>query len=251
MVIIDMHIHLSKGRGPVSAFIEEMDAAGVDIAVVFGSGAARRPSIDNQFVAQAVKDFPHRFIPFVYFDPRREEEAVEEVEKYLRDHRWKGVKVGHQHAVARFMYPMMEKAEEYGAVVAIHSDHSIRNHPYIIGDIANSFPKVKTVILHMGGGTCFDSELLSTRMAEKNTNIYLESSFSNPYNVKMAVEKIGADRVMFGSDDSNRGYKGRYEKPGQFMDLMLDVVRLSGLPKEQEEMVLGGSVAKLLGVKKK
>jgi hypothetical protein len=53
---------------------------------------------------------------------------------------------------------------------------------------------------------------------------------------------------MYGSDDSNRGYEGRYEAPGQFMDLMLDVVRLAGLPKKQEEMVLGGSAAKLLGV---
>jgi predicted TIM-barrel fold metal-dependent hydrolase len=145
----------------------------------------------------------------------------------------------------------MEKAQEYAALVVVHSDHSIRNHPYVIGDIANSFPKVKTVILHMGGGTCFDSELLSVKVAEKNPNIYLETCYSNPYAIKMAVERIGADRVMFGSDSSNDGYGSRYDRPGDYMDLMLDAVRVIGLPKRQEEAVLGGTAAKLLGVKKR
>lgn len=227
------------GGGPASTLIESANAANVDKLIVFS---------ENEFVAQAAKDFSDRFIPFVYFDPRYEEAALVEVDKYVGELGWKGIKVGHQHAVARFMYPMMEKAQQYGAVVVIHSDHSIRNHPYIIGDIANSFPKVKTVILHMGGGTCFDSELLSVKMAEKNPNILLETCYSNPYAIRMAVERIGADRVMFGSDSSNDGYGSRFDKPGQYMDLMLDAVRVIGLPKDQEEMVLGGTAAKLLGV---
>ena len=240
LVIIDAHCHLSPRGGEASKLIESMNPAGIDIACVFGN--------NNEFVAEAAKNFPDRFIPFVYFDPRYEEIAVETVEKYATELGWKGVKVGHQHAVARYMYPMMEKAEEHGLLVVIHSDHSIRNHPYIIGDIANSFPKVPTVILHMGGGTCFDSELLSTKIAEKNENIYLETCYSNPYAIKQAVETIGADRVMFGSDDSNNGYGSRFDKPGQYQELMLDAVRVIGLPKDQEKAVLGGTAARLLGI---
>jgi len=248
MVVIDAHCHLSKGRGPVELLIESMDATGVDMVVAFGSGAAKNPAIDNRFVAEADEAFPGRFIPFVFFDPRYEEIGLIEVEKYLKDYGWKGVKVSHQHAVARFMYPMMEIAERYGVVVVVHSDHSIRNHPYIIGDIANSFPNVKTVILHMGGGTCFDSELLSTKMAVKNDNIYLETCYSNPYAIKQAVETIGADRVMFGSDSSNGGYGSRFEKAGDYMELMLDAVRVADITEEQKKAVLGDSAAKLLGV---
>ncbi len=248
MVVIDAHCHLSqrwKPTGPATLLIDDMDAAGVDIAVVFGVfGDAE----DNAFVAKSAGEHPDRFIPFVNFDPSYEEGGLELVEKYLGEYKWKGVKVGHTHAVARFMYPMMEIAEGYGAVVAVHSDHSIRNHPYIIGDIANSFPKVKTVILHMGGGTCFDSELLSTKMAEKNPNIYLETCYSNPYAIKQAVERIGAEKVMFGSDSANGGYGSRFEKAGDYMGLMLDAVRFADLPEEQEKLVLGDSAAKLLGV---
>lgn len=248
MVVIDAHCHLSqrwKPTGPATLLIDDMDAAGVDMAVVFGVfGDAE----DNAFVAKSAEEHPDRFIPFVNFDPSYEEVGLKLVEKYLGEYKWRGVKVGHTHAVARYMYPMMEIAEGYGAVVAVHSDHSIRNHPYIIGDIANSFPNVKTVILHMGGGTCFDSELLSTKMAVKNPNIYLETCYSNPYAIKQAVEAIGADRVMFGSDDSNNGYGSRFEKPGQYQELMLDAVRVIGLPKDQEEAILGGTIASLIGV---
>jgi predicted TIM-barrel fold metal-dependent hydrolase len=248
MVVIDTHCHLSKGRGPVELLIESMDAANVDMAVVFGSGAAKNPAIDNKFVAEADKAFPGRFIPFVFFDPRYEEIGLHEVEKYLKNYAWKGVKVSHQHAVARFMYPMMEVAEKYGVIVVVHSDHSIRNHPYIIGDIANSFPKVPTVILHMGGGTCFDSELLSTKMAVKNDNIYLETCYSNPYAIKQAIDTIGAERVMFGSDSSNGGYGSRFDKPGDYMNLMLDAVRVADISEEQKISVLGDSAVKLLKV---
>ncbi|MDP6049084.1 MAG: amidohydrolase family protein [Candidatus Bathyarchaeota archaeon] len=240
MVIIDAHCHLSPRRSKASSLVESMDPAGIDMACVFGN--------DNEFVAEAAKNFPDRFIPFVYFDPRYEEIGVETVEKYAIEYGWKGVKVGHQHAVARFMYPMMEKAEEHKMIVVIHSDHSIRNHPYVIGDIANSFPKVPTVILHMGGGTCFDSELLSTKIAQKNENIYLETCYSNPFAIKQAVETLGSERIMFGSDESNGGYGSRFEKPGQYQDLMLDAVRVIGLQKDQEEAVLGGTAAKLLGI---
>lgn len=248
MVVIDAHCHLSQRwapAGPATLLIDDMDATGVDMAVVFGVFG---DSEDNDFVAQSAEENKDRFIPFVNFDPSYEEVGLELVEKYLGENKWKGVKVGHVHAVARYMYPMMEIAERYDAVVAVHSDHSIRNHPYIIGDIANSFPKIKTVILHMGGGTCFDSELLSTKIAEKNDNIYLETCYSNPYAIKQAVERIGPERVMFGSDSSNGGYGSRFENPGDYMNLMLDAVRYADLTKNQEKVVLGGSATKLLEI---
>jgi predicted TIM-barrel fold metal-dependent hydrolase len=78
--------------------------------------------------------------------------------------------------------------------------------------------------------------------------VYLETCYSNPYAIKQAVEALGAERVMYGSDSSNGGYGSRYEEPGQYMDLMLDAVRLAGLGPGEEEMVLGGSAARLLGV---
>lgn len=241
MVIIDSHCHLSNrfGSGSASRLIESLDGAGVDMACVFS---------DNQFVEESVKQYPDRFIPFVYFDPRNEEADLEKVDLYVGKKGWKGIKVGHQFPVARSMYPMMEKAEDYGALVVIHSDHSPKNHPYLIGDIANSFPRVNTVIYHMGSGVILLSELVSIKIGEKNPNIYLETSYSHPNAIKKAVETLGADRVMFGSDASNGGYGLHYDNPADYIDIHLDAVRLCNLPKEQEDMVMGGTIAKLLEV---
>jgi predicted TIM-barrel fold metal-dependent hydrolase len=100
----------------------------------------------------------------------------------------------------------------------------------------------------MGGGLGLDVELVSTKVAEKNSNVYLETCYAHPYAIKQAVERLGADRVLFGSDASNGGYGNHYEKPGAYQKIHLDAVRLIGLPKEQEDMVLGGAAAKLLGV---
>ena len=241
MVIIDSHCHLSNrfGSGPASWLIESLDGAGVDKACVFS---------DNKFVEKAVEEYPDRFIPFVYFDPRYEESDLDEVDSYVGEKGWKGIKVGHQFPVARSMYPMMEKAESYGALVVIHSDHTPKDHPYIIGDIANSFPKVNTVIFHMGSGVILDSELVSIKIAEKNPNVYLETSYSHPYAIKKSVETLGADRVMFGSDASNGGYGLYYDNPADYIDVHLDAVRLCNLPKEEEDMVMCGTIAKLLEV---
>jgi predicted TIM-barrel fold metal-dependent hydrolase len=241
MVIIDAHCHLSehKGNGPASQLLEGMNVAGIDIAIVFG---------DNDFVSRSSKEYPDRFIPFYYFNPRNEDVQLEEFESYARDRRWKGVKVGHELAVARFMYQMMEIAEKYELIYVHHSGGGNEHHPFIIGDLANSFPKVRTVLLHMGGGMSLDLELASTKVAEKNPNVYLETCYAHPYAIKQAVERLGADRVMFGSDASNNGYGSYYEKRGQYQNIHLDAVRLIGLPRDQEEMVLGGTAARLLGI---
>lgn len=240
MVIIDAHCHLSKrmGNGPATVLLESMDAAGIDMAVVFG---------DNDFVEESTEKYPDRFIPFYYFNPRNEMSQLAELEEYAKKG-WRGVKVGHEYAVARAMYPMMELAEKYEMMVVIHSGPGNEFHPMIIGDIASSFPKVKTAILHMGGGVALDVELVSTKVAEKHDNLYLETCYSHPYAIKQAVERLGPWKVLFGSDASNGGYGSHYDKPGMYQDLHLDAVRLIGLPKEQEEIVLGKAIAKLVGV---
>jgi len=227
------------GAGPASSLIEGMDAAKIDMAVVFG---------DNKFVAESAKLYPYRLIPFFYFNPRYEEAQIPELERHAKELGWKGVKVGHENALAPAMYRMMEVAEKYDLVFVIHSGPSYKYHPMIIGDLASSFPKVKTVILHIGGGMSLDVELVSANVAEKNPNIYLETSYAHPYAIKHAVDRIGVERIMYGSDASNNGFARHYTHPGAYQEIHMETVRLIGLPEEQEDMILGGSVAKLLGV---
>jgi predicted TIM-barrel fold metal-dependent hydrolase len=208
---------------------------------------------NNDFNMQAARDYPKRIIPFIYFDPRYEEDGLDEIDRCMENAGdiIKGIKVGHQYAVARYMYPMMEKAQEYGLAVGIHSDCKVTGHPYIIGDLANSFPKVDTIILHMGGRTSAAAEMLSIKVAEKNANVWLETSFSNPYPIKKAVEILGSERIMFGSDSSNSpfGYGGGFEKQVYNILIHAHSVRCLGLSKDQEDNLMGLNAARLFNLK--
>jgi hypothetical protein len=53
---------------------------------------------------------------------------------------------------------------------------------------------------------------------------------------------------MFGSDSSNGGYGSRFEKAGDYMELMLDAVRVADIIGKQKRGVLGDSAAKLLEI---
>ncbi len=166
---------------------------------------------------------------------------------------FKGIKVGHEYAVARYMYPMMEKAQEYKLPVGIHSDHSVRGNPYVIGDLANSFPKVPTIILHMGGRTAASAETVAVTVAKKNKNVWLETCFSNPFPIKLAVDKIGPDRIMFGSDSSNSsvGYGAGYERQAYEMMTHALSIQYLDLPKDQEDKLMGLNAARLFGLEVK
>ncbi|MBQ04492.1 hypothetical protein CL673_07295 [Candidatus Bathyarchaeota archaeon] len=260
-IVIDAHTHLRGERRGVKAYVEtmidKMDAAGVDTIISMGSGGQYIEELrkNNDFNLQAAVDYPGRIVPFIYFDPRYEQEGIDEIDRCMAkdSETFKGIKIGHKFAVARWMYPMMEKAEEYGAVVGIHSDHSVRGHPYIIGDLANSFPKVPTVILHMGGRTSAAAEMLSIKMAEKNPNVWLETCFSTPFPVKKAVEILGPDQIMFGSDSSNSGlgYGSGYEKQAYEMMIHMHTIRCLNLLQEEEDKLMGLNAAKLFGVEVK
>ena len=82
MVVIDAHCHLSQRwtpTGPATLLIDDMDATGVDMAIVFGVfGDAE----DNAFVAKSADEHPDRFIPFVNFDPSYEEVGLELVDGF-------------------------------------------------------------------------------------------------------------------------------------------------------------------------
>jgi predicted TIM-barrel fold metal-dependent hydrolase len=260
-IVVDAHTHLSSGRRGIAltaeTMINKMDEAGVDTIISMGSGGQYLEQLvkSNDFNLQAAFDYPGRIVPFIYFDPRFEQDGIDEIDRCMAKagKTFKGIKIGHKFAVARWMYPMMEKAEEYGAVVGIHSDHSVRGHPYIIADLANSFPKVPTVILHMGGRTAAAAETLSIKMAEKNPNVWLETCFSNPFPVKKAVEILGPDRIMFGSDSSNSGfgYGSGYENQAYEMMIHMHTIRCLNLTQEEEDKIMGLNAAKLYDVEVK
>jgi predicted TIM-barrel fold metal-dependent hydrolase len=258
-LVIDAHTHLSSHsptgkKLSANSLIETMDAAGIDksISVGMGGNPLKKLKQNNDFNFQAALDYPERIIPFIYFEPRYKEDGLAEIDRCMEKGKdiYKGIKVGHNFALAKYMYPMMEKAQKYGLVFCIHCDATIRGHPLIVAELANSFPKVDIMLLHMVGRTGAATETLAIKAAENNPNIWLETSYSWPFPIKKAIDQIGVERILFGSDGANKG--GRWW-PGQHFEreeyhtlIMMENIRCLNLPIEDEKKILGLNTAKLL-----
>jgi predicted TIM-barrel fold metal-dependent hydrolase len=87
----------------------------------------------------------------------------------------------------------------------------------------------------MGGYFHVDEAI---EVAERQPNIVLETS-ATPYpdKIREAVERIGAERVVFGSD-------GPVSSPV----LEREKVMIADLSPEETDLVLGGNAARLLGL---
>jgi predicted TIM-barrel fold metal-dependent hydrolase len=68
-----------------------------------------------------------------------------------------------------------------------------------VDELAGNFPQVPIVLTKMGRGLkgCFDMCLV---VAMRNTNVFLDLTDSTGEHVREAVDRVGARRVMFGTD---------------------------------------------------
>lgn len=88
---------------------------------------------------------------------------------------------------------------------------------------------------HMGFRYYVDGAI---NVAMETPNIYLDTLLvSMPGYVSMAVNKVGADRILFGSD-----YPGGHSSP------MIATIKAANLGAEAEELIMGGNIARLLKI---
>lgn len=159
----------------------------------------------NEGVAEAAACYPGRFIPLVYLNPLEGADICrEKFETYVGGKGFRGIKMNPlRHAFVAddtAVDPVMEMARSRHLPVFIHSGHPPYSLPWSIALLAERFPEVKTVMIHMGHGhgVYIDAAL---KMAKRFPNIYLEMS-GMPMGVKIrqAYEEVGHDRIMFGTD---------------------------------------------------
>ena len=108
-------------------------------------------------------------------------------------------------------------------------------HPADIGFMALEFPNIPFIMDHMGYRYFVRQAILAAKHAP---NLYLATTaVPEPDFIKNAVNKLGPERVVFGSNG-----------PGMPPDLQLEVIRRVGLGPEAEALVLGGNAARLYGI---
>jgi len=112
--------------------------------------------------------------------------------------------------------PILEVLNQKKSALLIHcgrykDGHRDSNSSYLHGiEIAEKYPHIKIILAHMGGN---DTSVVkkAIQASENIPNISLDTSgISTPYRVEYAIEKIGAKRILFGSDFPWCSFRGMF-----------------------------------------
>jgi hypothetical protein len=243
-VIIDMHMHLEEvpslgWQMSADDCIRAMDAAGVDKAAVMT--ITDFPGVNPagvETIAEACRSHPDRLFGFIRLNPARQE-SRELLTRAVSELGFKGLKL---HPVSSLQHPggtatieLIRHAGELGVPTLFHCGDEPLSTPLSIAQAAAACPDSVIVLGHMGGYFHVDEAL---EVADRYPNVVLETS-AMPYPEKIAeaVHRVGAGRVVFGSD-------GPVSSPA----LERQKVAIAGLGSEKAGLVMGGTAQALLGV---
>jgi len=244
-MIVDSHVHLKHGDAQgtefsAEAIVKTMDEAGIGKSVVFAMSTTTRRSIE--MARAAVEKFPDRLIPYAYALPSYERPVLKELEEAVTRHSFRGIKVhlGECTLAGYVTDPLMRMAGEVGVPCLIDCGGRYT----AIEQMAGRFPGTKIIVAHLGRYLCQDGALIDRFMvmAQTHPNLYLEASgVVLPEKIAEAVRRIGAGRVLFGTD-------GPLAKPDLAGFVRAEVEKIRGLRLSalEENAVLGGSIADLL-----
>ncbi|TJX12939.1 amidohydrolase [Tissierella creatinini] len=238
---IDAHSHIGNFGGwaevsiDIESLVKQMDEYEIEKTILCGSG-----NNDNDDVYEAFKRYPERIIPIVFVNPY-EEKVVEKIHYYIRQKGFCGIKLHplmHAYvADAQELDPLMQAAEDLGVPVFIHCGHPPYSLPWSIALLAERFPKVKVIMIHMGHGHGVYIDA-SIKMAARYPNIYLEmSGMPMSSKIRQAYYQVGKDRIMFGID-----------APFHHPTVEIQKVLTSGLDNQGLEDVFYNNASKLMNL---
>lgn len=235
---------IDPDKNYVNEIIEDMDRHQVDAKVMI----AMPPDIEKDFhygeyipeygittmtshewISRAIALYPNRFLACACLNPL-EENSREELEDLVVNKGFREVKIHQAHY--RFevndkrVYPFYEKCIELDIPVAFHTgfspvqliDRYIPAMPHNIDELAYDFPNLKINMCHGGGNWYQDGIMIALR----NANIMIDIAGITDLCEKMVyprvdakdlirrfVEILGADRILFGTDnmDDEINYK--------------------------------------------
>ena len=238
--VVDAHCHAGRGDGLTGPwdthaslvhYERRARAAGIDRTVLlaaFHSDYGRA----NAEVAAIVRSDPGRYLGFAFVHPERDRGRIGElVGTAVRDYGFVGIKA-HRHD-GRLTREVCEVARAYRLPVLYD----------VLGDftipelVAPEYRSVAFVVPHLGS---FPDDWKAQRafldVLARHPNVFTDTAGVRNFDLVVeAVRRAGPHKVLFGSD-------GPQLHPG----VELEKVRLLGLPPDEEALVCGGNLLRLV-----
>ena len=202
----------SKPLGTLEDFIAELDSAGVTKSVCPGrdSESTIGCKVPNDYIASMVQQYPDRIIGFAGVDPLKGKEAVEEVERSIKELQLSGVALDPCFAYMspndQRLYPIYEKCIELNVPVILTVGPLpvkplLLKHgsPMPVDEVATDLPELDIICSH--GGWPFTLEMIAIAM--RHDNVYFENSgyhfMPGAEHIVQAANTIIPDKVLFAS----------------------------------------------------
>lgn len=245
-VIVDCHVHIGKAayyhvEADAALLLRAADRAGIDRMMVTDfSALVYDIKAGNEWIRREVSAHLDRFIPYYTVCAGRHGDwVVEDLERYVNDHGFRGLKIYSvpplQVIDDPFMLPLLAKAAELRVPVLAHSTGEE------CLSLCRQVPDLVIFNAHMG--CCPQAQgdwHRAVAAAKAHPNIYLDTTSSTFDNgmVEFAVREVGAERVLYGSDMP-------------LLDPILAVAKIteSNLTDREKDLILHGNIERLLGMR--
>jgi uncharacterized protein len=239
-MIIDCHCHAGKGDGltgpwdtaaPLEKYMRRAAAAGIERTVLFPAFHSNY-AVANREVARIVACRLNRFYGFAFIHPQRDRGRVAGlVRQAVEDFGFVGLKV-HRYD-ARITREICEVAQAYAMPVL----YDVMGEVSAVELLATEYPGVSFIIPHLGSfADDWRAQLAFIDHLVRHPNIFTDTSGVRRFDLlEQAARRAGARKILFGSD-------GPWLHPA----VELAKVRVLGLAREDEQLVLAGNFLRLI-----
>lgn len=206
-MIIDADVTLYPGSYDADDIIKDMCFSGIDQALISMKPPLHLSTIDDcaKELSGIISKNPDKFKGIAYVDPRLPECAdtikrcadLEGIEGIKIDSKLCGVRLDDRKAMA----PVAEAAIKHGFPLFARVSASAFDltHPMRLSRLLEEWPELQVAAINMGGASRpdFCADVFET--AKEHRNLWLIGSANYWQRVPQAIEKLGADRLIFGS----------------------------------------------------
>ena len=234
--------------------IAAMDKDRVDISVVLNYGWSTQALCTeiNDYILESIARYPKRLVGFCSVVPSADKAALKEVERCVKGGA-KGIgelRLDDQMKNSNWcelVSPLMELVIKNNLLLMTHASEPVGHQypgkgtatPERLYTLITTFPELKLICAHWGGGLPFYALMPEVKAALKN--VYFDTAISpflySPQVYGHVVQLVGAEKVLFGTDYPVISQR-RFLKEINGLDLSEDV----------KTKILCGNAKTLLGI---
>jgi predicted TIM-barrel fold metal-dependent hydrolase len=232
--------------------IASMDEAGIDLSVVLNAGWVSHELCvkTNDYILDSVARYPRRLVAFCAIQPRAGEAATAEIERCAKAGA-KGIGElrpdvqGFDLADMARMGPVADAVLQHDLILLTHSSEPVGHEypgkgnmtPDILYSFITTFPNLRVVCAHWGGGLPFYA--LMPEVGKSLANVFFDTAATvflyKPEIFEQVSHVIGSDKILLGTD-----------YPLMSQNRVIAQVRSARLTEEDKVKILAANARKLL-----